>query len=124
MPGAGAVHSIKSRHRSTSASCPLYPQKRTLIEALFIRAMSGGCLPRAVGSRLPNPIGSKEATDVIVPTWLLARVLGFSLCVAGHFTSQLLLKASTPAQQLQQHRDIRGNSAVPHRSRRETDRGV
>jgi hypothetical protein len=30
---------VKSRHRSTSAQCPLYPRKRTLIERLRMSAL-------------------------------------------------------------------------------------
>ena len=39
--------SARSRHQRMSAQCPLYPRKRTSIEALFIRVMSGGCRQRA-----------------------------------------------------------------------------
>ena len=47
---------VKSRHRKESAECPLYPRKRTSIEALFIRAMRAGCRQRAAGGRAARHI--------------------------------------------------------------------
>ena len=37
-----------------------------------------------------GPIDCKEATDVMLPTWLFALLLGFSLCIAVNLTLQLL----------------------------------
>ena len=47
---------VISGHRRELRECPLYPRKRTSIEALFIRAMRAGCRQRAAGGRAARHI--------------------------------------------------------------------
>src|SRR5262249_4924676 len=56
---------VKSRHRSASASCPLYPQKRTWISRAVMSAL---CQKRthAVQQKTANPVGDQDGiqTDI------------------------------------------------------------
>src|SRR6516164_9559770 len=78
------IHWVKSRHRSTSNQCPLYPRKRTSLERV---GMSALCQKRTYDLCLPLPGG--QAVRSISRSWrrqLEARCLR-ARCAADSIAS-------------------------------------
>jgi hypothetical protein len=72
MPANGCPLWVKSRHRSASSQCPLFPQKRTLVgeswmsalcqKRTFCAAANNGRLERSTDNRESHALGNGAVT--------------------------------------------------------------
>ena len=90
---------VKSGHRSTSAQCPLYPQKRTSLSAIAVSALpiirTSRCLPLALYA-LPRSLRQASSSHSFdVPGDIVGPAAGGEGCNSGQ-TQRRIEMADTP----------------------------